>query len=368
VKEEQMKTRVVRASAVLCLTVVLGSTVAASAGAGSASDGDGRAAEGRPLSRTVSRGPSIPRAAGLEGPTLEQGTLTIEGTLANDTVVLRLKAGAPGVLQIDVDNDGSADFRFRRERVQRIAIGSRGGADLVRIDESNGVFTDEISTTIDGSGGSDTLVGGTGTERLLGGGGKDSVDGNGGNDRAFMGAGSDLFVWDPGDGSDVVEGQDGSDTMLFNGADVGERVDLSANGARLTFSRDLGNITMDTAGLERVDFTALGGADLVTVNDLTGTDVLSVNVDLAGTLGGSGDDGQSDSVIVNGTNGEDSITASADGGGVKVSGLVTTIGVVHSDAVDDRLEINTLEGRDIVIFELVVADVIQLFVDGVPAA
>ena len=44
---------------------------------------------------------------------------------------------------------------------------------------------------------------------------------------------------------------------------------------------------MDTAGVERVDFNALGGADIVTVNDLTGTDVTDVNVDLASTLGGA---------------------------------------------------------------------------------
>ena len=44
---------------------------------------------------------------------------------------------------------------------------------------------------------------------------------------------------------------------------------------------------MDTHGVEQVDFNALGGADTVTVNDLTGTDVKNVNVDLAGTLGGT---------------------------------------------------------------------------------
>jgi hypothetical protein len=50
---------------------------------------------------------------------------------------------------------------------------------------------------------------------------------------------------------------------------------------------------MDTAGVERVDFTALGGADLVTVNDLRGTGVRSVNVDLAASLGGASGDGLS---------------------------------------------------------------------------
>src|SRR5213592_5126297 len=112
-----------------------------------------------------------------------------------------------------------------------------------------------------------------------------------------MGDGNDTFVWDPGDGSDTVEGQAGTDTMLFNGANVSEQVDLSANGSRLKFFRTQGNVTMDTAGVERVDFNALGGADLVTVNDLTGTDVTSVNVDLAGSLGGATGDGQPDRVV-----------------------------------------------------------------------
>ena len=87
-----------------------------------------------------------------------------------------------------------------------------------------------------------------------------------------MGAGDDTFVWDPGDGSDVVEGEAGADTMLFNGANIAERVDLSANGNRLRFFRDAGNITMDTNDVESVDFNALGGPDTITVNDLSSTD------------------------------------------------------------------------------------------------
>ena len=47
-----------------------------------------------------------------------------------------------------------------------------------------------------------------------------------------MGAGDDTFVWNPGDGSDTVEGQDGLDTMLFNGANINEKIDISANGER----------------------------------------------------------------------------------------------------------------------------------------
>ena len=69
-----------------------------------------------------------------------------------------------------------------------------------------------------------------------------------------MGAGDDVFVWDPGDGSDVVEGGDGrSDTLRFNGTAAAEQFTLSANGNRLRLFRDVGNVTMDTAGVELVD-------------------------------------------------------------------------------------------------------------------
>src|SRR6266480_2527489 len=231
-------------------------------------------------------------------PKLKHGLLTIEGTDSSDKIVLRLQAGNPGLLQVDVGDDGSADFSFERNKIAKIAVDAQPGDDLVRIDESNGAFTDTIPTTLDGGAGNDTLAGGKGAETLLGGDGNDVIDGNGGNDLALLGAGDDTFVWDPGDGSDTIEGQDGTDTMVFNGGNATDQVDLSANGNRLRFFRTQGNITMDTAGIERVDFNALGGADTVTVNNLAGTDVKTVNANLAGTPGGSSGDGASDQVLV----------------------------------------------------------------------
>src|SRR5256885_14887110 len=111
---------------------------------------------------------------------------------------------------------------------------------------------------------------------LVGSAGADLIIGGTGNDTALMGAGDDTFVWNPGDGSDVVEGQDGLDTMRFNGANIAEKIDLSANGPRLRFTRDVAAITMDTAGVETVVFNGLGGADTITVGDLTGTGLAAV--------------------------------------------------------------------------------------------
>ena len=78
----------------------------------------------------------------------------------------------PGILQVDVGDDGSADFSFARKQVATIAVDARAGDDLVRIDDSNGAFTDTIPTTIDGGDGNDTIAGGRGNESLLGGAGE----------------------------------------------------------------------------------------------------------------------------------------------------------------------------------------------------
>ena len=42
---------------------------------------------------------------------------------------------------------------------------------------------------------------------------------------------------------------------------------------------------MDLNGVEHIQLTALGGADNIVVNDLTGTDVTQVDIDLAGRPG-----------------------------------------------------------------------------------
>jgi Ca2+-binding RTX toxin-like protein len=294
---------------------------------------------------------------------IKHGVLVVKGSHANDAIALRLQAGNSTVLQVDFGDDGYADFSFSRDRFTRIIVHARGGDDRVRIDDSSGAFTNAVPTTLDGGDGNDTIAGGTGAETLIGGDGNDTVDGNGGNDAAFLGAGDDTFVWDPGDGSDTIEGEDGNDTMAFNGANADEQVALSANGNRLRFFRAQANITMDTAGVELVDFNALGGADLVTVNDLTGTDVSSVNVDEAGTLGGAAPDGQRDQVTVNGTNGDDRVDVSGNAAGVAVSGLASRVTILHQDPTD-LLAVNGLGGNDASSAAALAAASIALVLDG----
>ena len=305
------------------------------------------------------------RRYSVERPKLQRRRLTILGTPGNDKLALRLEAGRSDVLQVDVGDDGSADFRFHLEPISAIVVDAGGGDDLVRIDDSNGAFTNSLPTTIVGGDGNDTLQGGAGAELLVGGAGNDSIDGNGGNDAADLGAGDDRFVWDPGDGSDTIEGRDGSDTMIFNGAPLAEQVTVTANGDRVTFARSPGNVVMDSRSVEDIDFNALGGTDTVTVNDLTGTGVANIRIDLAELLGGSAGDNAADRVVVNGTNGDDGIGVS---GNVEVRGLAAEVDVLHAEAAKDQLAINTLASKDIVDTSKLTAGAIQLLVNGAPAA
>ena len=222
-----------------------------------------------------------------------------------------------------------------------------------------------IGITVDGGAGNDTILGSNGADLLLGGDGNDFIDGQQGNDTAFLGAGDDMFQWDPGDGSDMVEGQDGSDTMLFNGSDGAEIFAVSANGGRVLFTRNLGNIVMDLNDVESIDLNALGGTDTLTVNDLSGTDVTEVNVNLAGTIGGTAGDGAADTVIVNGTNGDDIIDVVGAGTSVSVVGLRGP-GQHHPVRGRQRLawSINGLGGDDSITATTLPAGVIKLTIDG----
>jgi Ca2+-binding RTX toxin-like protein len=303
------------------------------------------------------------KAHDFERPRLVHRRLVVVGTDANDTIALRLNAGRSDVLDVDVGDDGSADFRIHLEPVTAIVVDGRAGDDLVRIDESNGAFTNSIPTTLAGGDGADTLLGGSGAEVFVGGDGNDSVDGNGGADLALLGSDDDRFIWDPGDGSDTIEGQDGTDTMVFNGAAATEQAVISANGDRVTFARNPGNITMDTHGVESVDFNALGGSDSVVVGDLAGTGVSDVNLDLAGSLGGGAGDGQSDRIAINATDGDDVVDVSGDASAVAVTGRASRVTVRHSEP-GDELFVDGLGGNDSISATALAAQTLTTVLDG----
>lgn len=226
----------------------------------------------------------------------------------------------------------------------RLLAHGQGGDDTITLDETNGALP---RATLFGGGGDDTLTSGSGDDILFGQSGNDVLDGKRGADLLIGGSGDDVAIWNPGDGSDVIEGQGGFDTLLFNGAGVNETVDISADGGRVSFFRTQGTIDMDLNGTERIEFNALGGADTVTVNDLSRTDVEEVNIDLASTLGGSAGDGQEDTIVINATDRSDSIVISGDSGEVTISGLGAVVTITGFET-GDKIVINGLGGNDVI--------------------
>ncbi|MFL6066578.1 MAG: calcium-binding protein [Gaiellaceae bacterium] len=280
------------------------------------------------------------------------GTDTVEVNGGNGSEQFTTTANGT---RVRFDRVNPAPFSLDIGSSENLVLNANGGDDTF---SATGNLATLIAITVDGGAGNDRILGGNGADKLLGGDGNDFLDGNQGTDSAFLGAGDDVFQWDPGDGSDVVEGQDGTDTMQFNGANIAERFQVSANGARVRFTRDIGTITMDLNDIEAVDVPALGGADRVTVDDLGGTDVTEVDTDL-----GPGD-GAADNVIVDGTAGDDVIQVAGDASGTSVLGLAAVVRIAGAEAANDRLTVQAFAGDDVVEATALTAAALRLTEDG----
>ncbi len=271
---------------------------------------------------------------------IDTGQLIVSGTNRADNITLSVPAADTTVLKVEFG--GTTVRTVKRSDFTQILVNSRGGNDTVRIDYGAEV---QPATIVDTGNGNDKAFGGSGNEVFRTGNGNDQVDGNRGTDTALLGNGTDSFTWDPGDGSDVIKGGRGPDTMIFNGSAAAEKFVASANGRRLRFTRDVGNIVMDTDDVERVNLNALGGADTVTVGDLRRTDVRRVDIDLGAQLNTRGGDAAIDAVTVTGTPGRDRIKASGSDGNVRVSGLAADVRLKDAEPTD-QLTIDTLATRD----------------------
>jgi Ca2+-binding RTX toxin-like protein len=290
-------------------------------------------------------------------------TITVNdltGTNVNQVSVNLAASGGGGDTQADdviVNGTAAQDSISVVSSGSSVVVNGLAAQTIVR-----GMDASLDTLTINGLGGDDTINasalqagqiklainGGDGNDLIIGSAGDDLVNGGRGNDTGLLGAGNDTYVWNPGDGSDIVEGQAGTDALLFNGANVNEKIDISANGGRVRFTRDVANITMDLNSIETIDFNALGGADTITVNDLTGTGVKNVKLDLASPPGSGTGDGQADTIIINATNGNDHIVVSSSGGVITISGLAETVTITGAEAANDRLVINGLGGDDVI--------------------
>jgi Ca2+-binding RTX toxin-like protein len=302
---------------------------------------------------------------GNDSLTAGRGNDQVFGQAGNDRMIWNpgdgsaINEGGAGVDTVEVNGGNASEIftvaangnRVRFDRVnpapfnldigtsENLLVNANGGDDSITA--SNGL-ANLIALAVDGGAGNDVITGGDGNDRLVGGDGDDTIVGGKGADFVALGAGDDTFVWNPGDGSDTVEGGDGRDEMVFNGAAQDEHFVLSANGTRVSLTRDLGGVTMDLNGVEALNLNGRGGADTFIVNDLTGTDMTQVNLDL-GNL-----DGHASSVLINGTSDNDSIAVTGDANAVSVTGLAAQVVITGAEADRDSLTIDGLAGDDVI--------------------
>jgi Ca2+-binding RTX toxin-like protein len=282
------------------------------------------------------------------------GVLSIAGSNAGDTIAVDFRS--PDSVAVDLDGVRQS---FTRDGLSSVSVllgngddafstvtGGSAATDLP-LDVAGGNGRDSVTggANVDfifGENGDDRLLGGAGTDVLSGDRGNDFVNGQVGADTELLGSGDDTAGWLPGEGSDAIVGDSGADTLAFTGAGGDEVMSLSPNGSSAVFLRSPGAIRMDLDGVERLAVTTLGGVDAVTVDDLTGTDLVEASIDLS--AGGIGDL-KDDTVTVNGTDGADNIAVGARAGGIDVSGLRTRT-VITGNEPTDRLNINARDGAD----------------------
>jgi Ca2+-binding RTX toxin-like protein len=261
------------------------------------------------------------------------GDDVVDGQDGSDTLLFNGSGGA----ELFTVNPGAAPGRVLFTRslgnidmdmgtTEHFVVNALGGNDTL----TGGLnLAGLIDLRFDAGDGDDSMAGTDAADTFVGGAGNDTVDGNRGNDTALLGDGDDLFIWDPGDGSDVVEGGAGFDTMRFNGSNQNEVMTASANGSRLRFTRDLGNIVMDVDDTEKLDVRALGGNDSVTIGDLGATDTRQVFVD-----GGEGDD------VLTGGPGRDTFVGGLGADSLSGSGNIDVLNgglASGDDAASDRV-------------------------------
>ena len=233
-----------------------------------------------------------------------KGNDNVNGNAGDDTMVWNpgeasdVMTGGDG-RDVVVDNGGAVDEQFvikpkdgdptrvDASRInnpftldidaEQLQLNAAGGNDTVT---GNPGVAALIKTEINGGDGNDTLVGTDGNDVMKGGAGNDSVAGAQGNDDMAGDDGDDLLIWNPGEGTDKFEGGAGNDVGQDNGGAAAEHFIVSANGQRVTATRDTGApFFLDMGTIETLDLNTAAGDDTVDVRNGLAA-LLTVDADL----------------------------------------------------------------------------------------
>lgn len=181
------------------------------------------------------------------------------------------------------------------------------GADTVIGSIGNDLLVGGLKNdVVDGGGGDDILYGGGGNDVLLGSDGQDTLAGQGGQDSLNGGLGEDLLIWKGlGQGRDTLSGGEGGDRVQVDASSIGNALSIgqSADG-KLQITELTAIATVDT-DVKLVQVNGNGGADVITVGDISSVALVSLIVD--GGVGNDTIDGSGSatgSIVLQGVGGE----------------------------------------------------------------
>ena len=216
-----------------------------------------------------------------------------------------------------------------------------------------------ITTTMNGQDGNDALTGTDGADTQAGGAGNDRLVGFRGNDLMSGGDGDDVLVWNNGDGSDVMNGEVGGDTVEVNGSGAaGDQFTVNPNGERVRFDRvNLGLFSLDIGTTESLVLNGGGGDDTMTgaaglaalitttMNGQDGNDALTGTDGADTQAGGAGNDrlvGFRGNDLMSGGDGDDVLVWNNGDGSDVMNGEVggDTVEVNGSGAAGDQFTVN----------------------------
>jgi Ca2+-binding RTX toxin-like protein len=150
--------------------------------------------------------PPPPPPSGVTARLAADGTLVVNGTPNNDSIVLTNQTG--GGIRVTSNGAVINGSPFAFAAVKKIQVSSGAGNDLIYLTDLN------VPAVLVGGDGDDTLRAGTKNDDLSGDNGGDVLEGFVGNDTLRGGAGDDLIIGGPG--IDQLFGDAGNDTVQAN--------------------------------------------------------------------------------------------------------------------------------------------------------
>jgi Ca2+-binding RTX toxin-like protein len=291
------------------------------------------------------------------------GILAVTSDDASSDIVI--SADAAGAIQV---TDGGTPVAITapfgsptRANLVLISASGRGGDDSIALDDSlatrnaAGAIVRTPIGLVDGGAGNDLLFAPFGNSVLMGGAGSDEISTSGAS-TVFGGADDDIIRLGPGSLAGLVVGGDGYDVVEWTGDDTAaDALTASEVGGALLVSRTAPSSTALVADqTEQLVVRTGGGADSVTINDLSGTDVQLVVADVGAdddTVDGGGSDPLATrnagvALVLLGGAGDDSLTGGAgadvlDGG----AGDDMLFGYGGADALSGGLGADELTGH-----------------------